>query len=249
MLVAARISHLLHEIYDAAVTEELWPIALRSLAELTKARMTSFIDHRPEKDFVVAEFGLDPTFISSYERHFYRHNIYLQKARPILREGLVAPHELYCTDQEILQSEYYNDFQRHLGLFRVLAGSVSSVDNRHIVLSVNRARTQPEFSGEDIQLIEFLLPHVRRALDIGKKLEHAERGSRASLALENLVLKLGLTRTEAPFASFLASGLSVSQICARMRIRESTARTHLRHLYQKTDTRRQAELVSRLLAP
>ncbi|MEI4861378.1 hypothetical protein Q8G41_27705, partial [Klebsiella pneumoniae] len=89
--------------------------------------------------------------------------------RPILREGLVAPHEMYCSDREILQSEYYNDFQRHLGLFRVLAGGISSEPDRHILVSVNRSRNEPEFSSEDICLIEFLLPHLRRALNIETK--------------------------------------------------------------------------------
>jgi DNA-binding CsgD family transcriptional regulator len=247
MLIEGRISRLLHTIYDASMTPDLWPGALRDLAELTKARMTSFIDHRPERDSVLAEFGLDPTFVSSYERHYYRHNIYLQKGRPILREGVVVPHEVYCSDQEILRSEYYNDFQRHLGLFRVLAGAISSEPNRHILLSVNRSRNQPEFSGEDVRLIEFLLPHLRRALEIGTRIRESERGNQGAPAPDILALKLGLTKAEATFAGLLTSGLSVGQICGRLRIRESTARTHLRHLYQKTDTRRQAELVSRLL--
>jgi DNA-binding CsgD family transcriptional regulator len=249
MLIDERVSRLIHEIYDASLAPDAWPHALRSLANLTKARMTSLIAHPAAgKDFVLANFGLDPAFAASYERHYYRHNIYLHKGRPMLREGAVLPHEAYCTDQEILHSEYYNDFQRHLGLFRVVAGGISSGPNGHTVVSVNRSRNQPPFTRDELRLIAALLPHIRRALQIGARMEHPAKGERPGPAPEVLALTLGLTRAEAHFASLLASGLPVQQICAQLQIRVSTARTHLRHLYQKTNTGRQAELVAHLLA-
>jgi DNA-binding CsgD family transcriptional regulator len=58
---------------------------------------------------------------------------------------------------------------------------------------------------------------------------------------------LGLTRAEATVVSLLAAGCSIKEICSRLQIRLSTVRTHLRHLYEKTNTSRQAELVSYVL--
>jgi DNA-binding CsgD family transcriptional regulator len=57
----------------------------------------------------------------------------------------------------------------------------------------------------------------------------------------------GLTPAESAFAKRLAAGHSIDEICEALGIRHTTARTHLRHLFQKTHTRRQAELVSWLL--
>lgn len=58
----------------------------------------------------------------------------------------------------------------------------------------------------------------------------------------------GLTRTEARLAALLAQGLRPSEAADRMGVGITTVRSHLRHLFRKTSTRRQAELVRRIVA-
>ena len=58
----------------------------------------------------------------------------------------------------------------------------------------------------------------------------------------------GLTQAEARFAALLASGLSVKQSAEEAGIAEQTGRTHLKRAMAKTGTRRQAELISRIIA-
>ncbi|MCX6589772.1 MAG: helix-turn-helix transcriptional regulator [Acidobacteria bacterium] len=58
----------------------------------------------------------------------------------------------------------------------------------------------------------------------------------------------GLTQAEARFAALLASGLSVKQAAEEAGIAEQTGRTHLKRAMAKTGTRRQAELISRIIA-
>lgn len=62
-----------------------------------------------------------------------------------------------------------------------------------------------------------------------------------------LVQQFGLTPTEAQVACRLAEGLSKQQICAQLQISTSTVAFHLRNLFDKTGTGRQAELVAVLL--
>ena len=57
-----------------------------------------------------------------------------------------------------------------------------------------------------------------------------------------------LTPAEAALASALADGQSLSEAAARLEIKASTARTHLKRILQKTDTSRQAQLVRLLIA-
>lgn len=73
------------------------------------------------------------------------------------------------------------------------------------------------------------------------------RGSRSAQAALGGRRTFTLTASEARFAALLVDGRSIAEICDHLANRTSTARTHLRHLFQKTDTRRQAELVSALL--
>ncbi len=56
----------------------------------------------------------------------------------------------------------------------------------------------------------------------------------------------GLTKREADLAALLADGLNVGEAADRLAISINTARTHLRQVFDKTGTRRQAELVGLL---
>lgn len=58
----------------------------------------------------------------------------------------------------------------------------------------------------------------------------------------------GLTRSEEKLALALARGQSVEEAAARLSIAPSTARTHLKRIFMKTETNRQGQLVSLLLS-
>src|SRR5262249_35955221 len=239
MLLDERVSSLLHEIYGAGLEPQLWPIVLKDLAELTDARMTSLLNHRPDgPDQVLASFNLDPTLAASYERYFYKLNIYSHKIRPLLREGLVAPHELYSTDAEHLRSEFYNDFNRKVGVLRNVSSVISVRGNIFKLLSVSRGPSDARFSSADVRLLEFILPHVCRSMDIGKRIARLEAHQVTVPTPEDCAAGLGLTKVEATLVTLLASGFSIKEICSRLQIRLTTARTHLRHIYEKTNTRR-----------
>ena len=57
----------------------------------------------------------------------------------------------------------------------------------------------------------------------------------------------GLTLAEVRVALSVASGITISYTARRLKISVNTVKTHLRRVYEKTGTRRQAEL-SRLMA-
>lgn len=67
-----------------------------------------------------------------------------------------------------------------------------------------------------------------------------------SAAPETLRELFGLTRTEAMVASALADGRALDAIAIELRIGIGTARSHLKKIMAKTDTKRQAELVALL---
>ena len=67
---------------------------------------------------------------------------------------------------------------------------------------------------------------------------------RTPLAPEELLRAFfGLTPAEARVARELAAGRDLDEIGAALGIRRETVRNHLKRIYEKTDTRRQAELV------
>lgn len=57
----------------------------------------------------------------------------------------------------------------------------------------------------------------------------------------------GFTAAEASLANRLMEGKALDECCEILKIRRSTARTHLQHLFEKVGVQRQGELVSLLL--
>jgi DNA-binding CsgD family transcriptional regulator len=64
------------------------------------------------------------------------------------------------------------------------------------------------------------------------------------LAASTIGHALALTDREADVACLLAEGLSPAAIAERLRMQPATARVHLRSIFEKTGTKRQAELVA-----
>lgn len=58
----------------------------------------------------------------------------------------------------------------------------------------------------------------------------------------------GLTETEAEVALRIAQGSELKEASAQLSVSLATTRTHLQHIFDKTDTHRQAELIRLLLA-
>lgn len=266
-MLPERLSRLIDRTYAAAEGSEPWSAPLGEIRRLLRGRMTSLLEYRTDAPGVVREaVGLDPAYRASYDRYYWSCNIYLRHAGGLLRPGVVAPHEAYCTDRDILRSEYYQDFQRRLGLFRVVAGAMTSRAGV-LLLTVSRGPHDRGFSAEDLAIVRLLLPHVQRAIRIQERLPASVPGaapplplgpaqpfSPASARAAGLAAAAGSTRpgvtftaAESAVAARLIAGQSIAEICAALRIRESTVRTHLQHLFQKTQTRRQAELVAWLL--
>ncbi len=63
-----------------------------------------------------------------------------------------------------------------------------------------------------------------------------------------LAHQFSLTPTEAQVASMLIEGMTKQQMCMQLKVTTSTMAFHLRNLFSKTQTNRQAELVGVLLS-
>ena len=89
---------------------------------------------------------------------------------------------------------------------------------------------------------------LRPRLGTATLLVMARRPGRASpLAPEQLARLFGLTRAESAVALALARGKTLDEYAAEAGVLISTVRTHLRAIFDKTYTRRQADLVRLLL--
>ena len=77
-------------------------------------------------------------------------------------------------DREFLRSEFYGDFGRHLGL-RYVVGTVVHLGAAGVMpLGLHRPDGDAPFDTQDARLIEAVLPHLRRALQLRHQLRPAQ---------------------------------------------------------------------------
>jgi DNA-binding CsgD family transcriptional regulator len=88
------------------------------------------------------------------------------------------------------------------------------------------------------------LAHGRRAVAILFIHDPSERAKLEPAALRRLY---GLTGAETRLAVLIAQGRTVSEVCALLDVTPNTVRTHLKRIFQKTQTRSQSQLVYELL--
>jgi len=127
-------------------------------------------------------FALDP-YIAQARRDFAdARNFHLGRAK--LGADLV-PEELF------LRSEYYNDFARLHGRRHMIGGMAGLTEATPVV--IYRGEGKDPFNERDVQLLQALLPHVQRALELRLRLAHDEHSLRLTRAvLDALPMGVGV---------------------------------------------------------
>ena len=184
------------------------------------------------------------------------------QALDCMQRGLIVANErcelLYCnrTAQKILQE---NDglSARADGLHA--ARPRDSADLRGLV----RHAAGAEAVAGDVTVFSIWRPSLKRILLLRVTPLHAAGAGdcvlrRAALFLhdpaaaaridEDALCRLfGLTHSEARLLVLLLNGSTLAEACATLGVTMNTARTHLKHIFLKTDTNRQTQLISLLL--
>ncbi|MHA6820597.1 helix-turn-helix transcriptional regulator [Ralstonia pseudosolanacearum] len=97
-----------------------------------------------------------------------------------------------------------------------------------------------------------VLPHLAQALVLcwerDRGAEAADTDASASAARLRLAEMFHLTRREADVADLLARGAGPALIASTLGISRDTVRTHLKHVYRKTNTHGQCDVVRLMLA-
>lgn len=88
--------------------------------------------------------------------------------------GVYAGHQL-VDPEAFRKSEIYNDFCRRLGIFHTLGAGADLGDTTNLIISIHRPIEREDFAAEDRHKLEFVLPHLSRAMQVQKLLATAGR--------------------------------------------------------------------------
>jgi len=206
-----RILQLIDEIYDAALDSRRWPKFIESLSEVFHCVGGALLQrdrHSAEMGFI--EFGgLDAGTRDAYQQYYCARSVWMPAALAGSSEFAIG-HELAPDKHSFERSEFYNDWLRPQGVYDAIGGVIERSSGSLTVVTVLRAERAGLVTEAEKQIFARLMPHVRRAIDIHRRLYGVQLQRDGALqALDGLQLGIVLTdRAGRPmFANRVAEGI------------------------------------------
>ena len=186
------ISGLIEAIYDAAIDPEKWQAFVNVIErELDGVAPVFYLaDTRTalmETLLVADEWG--ERFLADYMHHFNALNPWTPHLTNAPAIGQAVSGDDVIMHSHLKETEFYNDFFRSWGDWTGVVGVVNYRDrNAFSVLGLHCSRKMFERKGERLsQLIEQLSPHITRAFEISRILQHgAARKASLEATLDHL---------------------------------------------------------------
>jgi DNA-binding NarL/FixJ family response regulator len=169
---------LTEEIYDAAAGGTPWAAVCKSLASLVRASngWLSVSDHQGGNAELLYRANYPDKEIAAYQTYYRYVDLWtIRTAEAVLRADPNAPPKArtnghLVSDAEYVRSEFYADLGRHVGL-RYAVGTVVPLGAAGLMpVCLHRANGEAPFEQADARLLDSLLPHLRRAMQLRHQL-------------------------------------------------------------------------------
>lgn len=207
--------------------------------------------------------------LSSYELYYQFHDPITHQLRERGAPTLVTE---ILPQEELIKTEFFNDFLRHDGLYWGLNLHVRVAGECTGDLRIWRDRRRQNFDERELEILRLVAPAFRKALRRtapasvapgGVPLWGGQAGARPSMpasvapsssasppaSVQLAAAGAGeppLTEREAQIARLVASGLSDKEIAQSLGISFTTVRTHIKRAFDKLGVDNRVKLASRL---
>ncbi|HKW18323.1 MAG TPA: hypothetical protein VJO35_12525, partial [Terriglobales bacterium] len=184
--------------YDAAADQKLWTSFLESLALETGGHAAAIVMHDSGQRTMALDAGVGPEFSLCYRQHYHETDIWAIRGLERTAAGWIGVSEELCRWEEFRRTETYNDFALPMGsIAHGMFALLSKEQSRLMNLSVFRTPRQGPFDEEDVEVLRFLAPHLRRAFRLHFQLVSLQERNRSfDLLLDSLpqgIILLGAT--------------------------------------------------------
>ncbi len=179
---------LLSALYEASMDNAYWDDALEQLRALFSANYVTLIlkmpDSQDEDDLGLMVSVGDMQDSGKVVYFPYRHNL-----TPFVNQ---APDKVF-TEEDLMTREEWHDSPYRIhwcacnDVYHVMAVDISTQDSGTLRFRLTRPESSEPFSEDDKALCQFLLPHIRRSLNVRNLLDRSQTlGSLYSKAISRL---------------------------------------------------------------
>ncbi len=170
-------------IYEAAVAPDRWRDALGQLRAMFALGSTAYIVHDAERtriDRVAAE--VDPEGHQAQVQTLLRGSVFYAQRKSWYTGQIIRTSEL-VPDKMFHRSRMYQEYWRPRELYHGLRLTIS-IDEAGVYHGVNllRSKSANMFDASEIAVCRVLMPHLQRAVELRRRLRHADMLASAALA-------------------------------------------------------------------
>ncbi len=236
----AELSKLLASLYDAAGNTSLWQVFLQELGAATQSNQAGILLHNLSdgNHGISLQWGVEASAARSYQEYFGAHDLWIQKAAPLVHEGWLATSQEICSLEELSRSEFYNDYLRANGIGpHALWGVLENSPSRIVNVGLYRDLRRP-FGNKDVELLRFLGPHIVRAFRLHLQLSELKaRADNLQHAMDRVatgIILLGeegrILHTNRKAAQLLAENDGLKIVHGCMQAERASENNQLEHL-------------------
>lgn len=221
---------------EAGADPSRWGEALRTVSESFGGLASGVRIEAPDGSVTQLWHGLPEDFERDYLAHYHKLDPWMPTARS-LPVGRCVPSQALVPDRVLEASEFFQDFLRPRGLREIVGGIVEQSDEEGIItFAVMRADGASPFDAVDAARLEQLIPRIRHARWIDRRLSELER-PRTSSRVATFVLDVrGCIRSlNAAAEQLLAAGDAVfsrdGRLCAVCPLSDAALSAQLRDAF------------------
>ncbi len=158
-----RSSQLIPEIYEATVNPELWDHVVEQLAEMTNSKFAGlyYIDKDLGIANTVAQYGSPVDLFLDYEGQLNKIDALFDEAKDNAERGEVLS-QLFFKESGVKDDEIHSDSNAyHLGRIKLFDNSAHKA-----IITIMRDEEAGVWEEGDIRVINEMVPHFKRALNI-----------------------------------------------------------------------------------
>jgi DNA-binding CsgD family transcriptional regulator len=236
--------NLIGQLYDAAVGDTDWAVALDTLSGILGGR-AAVLQRRsaPGQAVQTLVAGIDHAYVELYGA-YYHEILPIRSWLPRLPAGSVFLDRMLLSDRDYVRTEFYNDFlmpqDQHASLSWIDSGREED-GVLPTTISLWRPRRAPEWEPEQLHLLRQIGPHLGQALEIERRLVDAAV-RRAAVGL--LQSGADLTWRERDCLARIAQGASSADIARQLELPTDAVNDHVASAMRKLEATSRTEAVA-----
>lgn len=173
-------------LYESMTDPENSPAFIELFAEQMRATTGAILvmtDLGAGSSQVLAAARIDPSYRNAYEQYYGSINVYVARLREMRTHKIVQPGEAICPDEELVKTEYYNDYMRPQRLFYSLGMAMRLAGNLHVHLGATRSKPNGPFGADEYAVAEAVAAHLAPAFHVRERFLRAQCKSAALTSL------------------------------------------------------------------